>query len=214
MNEFELESFEMIIELYDHNSVQLNELIGQYSIGLSTLHRSLNHEMYRTWIGMFHPDEPNKVQGYLQISAFIVGPGDTSPAHASGGDFADGQLDIEDDDDEETIIKKINLMKRAQGAVIVNNPQFATKNYQLTIAISKAENIAKDPTDSIRPFISARVNGMVLTTSHFSSASPNFNQKLCFPVQSPILNDKITMRLWSNSGAALTPNYFIANMPE
>lgn len=61
MNEYELETFEMIIELYDHNPIMANELIGQYSIGLSSLHRSLNHEFYKVWVGVFHPDDPNKV---------------------------------------------------------------------------------------------------------------------------------------------------------
>jgi hypothetical protein len=55
----------MIIELYDHNPIFLNELIGQYSIGLSTMYRSLNHEFYKTWISVFHPDEPNLVTGFL-----------------------------------------------------------------------------------------------------------------------------------------------------
>jgi hypothetical protein len=56
MNDYELETFEMIIELYDHNQFFLNQLIGQYSIGLSTLHRALNHEFYKTWVGCFHPE--------------------------------------------------------------------------------------------------------------------------------------------------------------
>lgn len=59
MNQYELESFELILELYDHNPVFSNELIGQYSIGLSTLYRNLNHEFYKTWVGMLHPDEAN-----------------------------------------------------------------------------------------------------------------------------------------------------------
>ena len=65
MNEYELESFEMLIELYDHNPIYLNEKIAQYSIGLSSLHRSLNHEFYKTWIGLFHPDSPESVKAYL-----------------------------------------------------------------------------------------------------------------------------------------------------
>ena len=65
MNQFELETFEMNIELYDHNAILANELIGQYSIGLSTLQRALNHEFYKVWLGMFHRDTPNKIDGYL-----------------------------------------------------------------------------------------------------------------------------------------------------
>jgi hypothetical protein len=54
MNLYELETFEMVIELYDHNPILANQMIGQYSIGLSTLYNNMNHEIYKNWIGLFH----------------------------------------------------------------------------------------------------------------------------------------------------------------
>ena len=66
MNQYELETFELILEVYDYNAVKTNELIGLSSIGLSTLYRNLNHEFYRVWIALYNPDIPNgDVQGYL-----------------------------------------------------------------------------------------------------------------------------------------------------
>jgi len=65
MNSNELETFELILELFDHNAVFRNVLIGQYSIGLSTLYRNLNHEFYKVWVGTFDPEEPETVNGYL-----------------------------------------------------------------------------------------------------------------------------------------------------
>lgn len=109
MNEFELETLEMIIELYDHNALVLNELIGHYSIGLSTMHRNTDHEFHRKWIGLFSPDQPNVIQGQLLISAFIVGPNEKPPAHTAD-DNMDDELDDGDGEDE---LKKIELMKRA-----------------------------------------------------------------------------------------------------
>ena len=55
----------MVIELFDHNHILTNELIGQYTINLSTLYNNLNHEFYRTWIGMFDKENPSKVQAYI-----------------------------------------------------------------------------------------------------------------------------------------------------
>ena len=82
MNKYELETFELNLELYDHNALLANELIGQYSIGLSSLYRNLNHEFYKTWVGLFHREEDvNKIQGYLQISCFIVAPNESPPVH-------------------------------------------------------------------------------------------------------------------------------------
>ena len=93
MNEFELETFEMIIEMYSHNDFLANQMIGSYSIGLSTLYRSENHEMFRQWIGIFHKDSPNYIVGYLKLDAFIVGPGDKPPSHATGeGDEDDAEF--------------------------------------------------------------------------------------------------------------------------
>lgn len=111
MNQYELETFELIIELFDHNAIFSNELIGQYSIGLSTLYRNLNHEFYKTWVGVLHPDEPNKAQAYLQISCFIVSPGERPPVHASGEELEEEEAD--DEEDEDAIVKKIEMMKRS-----------------------------------------------------------------------------------------------------
>ena len=90
----------MIIELYDHNPIFMNELIGQYSIGLSTLYRSLNHEFYKVWISVFHPSNPNLVQGYLRISCFIIGPNERPPAHSLDDDPGEQADDSEEDEEE------------------------------------------------------------------------------------------------------------------
>jgi hypothetical protein len=65
MNQYELETFELIVEVYDYNAIMSNELIGHCSIGLSTLYRNLNHEFHRVWLTLFNPDKPNEIQGYL-----------------------------------------------------------------------------------------------------------------------------------------------------
>ena len=65
MNQYELETFELILEVYDYNALMANEIIGYYSVGLSTLYRNLNHEFYKVWLTLFNPDQPNEVQGYL-----------------------------------------------------------------------------------------------------------------------------------------------------
>lgn len=83
----------------------------------------------------------------------------------------------------------------------------------MAIVICKAENIAICEQRNWVPFISARVNGCVLTTKSQSNMNPVYNQKLLFPLSYPILNDKITMRMWSDN-KGLTSNSYIANIPE
>jgi hypothetical protein len=110
MNKYELETFELILELYDHNPIFKNELIGQYSVGLSTLYRNLNHEFYKQWVGVFNPNDTNKVQAYIQFSCFIVGPNERPPVHSADEDFPEGQSD---DDDENAAQEKIEMIKRS-----------------------------------------------------------------------------------------------------
>lgn len=127
MNQYELETFEMNIELFDHNDVFIDELIGIYSIGLSTLYRNTNHEFYKTWVSLFHKDNVNKIQAYLLISCFIVGPNERPPVHAQDEDFdPDGE---DSEEDEEEIKKKIENIKRSQGAMQVLNPNTINKKY-------------------------------------------------------------------------------------
>lgn len=80
----------------------------------------------------------------------------------------------------------------------------------MTIMVAKAEHLPKVASNGkIAPFVSARVNGIVQITG----TRPKFNAKLQFPIFYPILNDKITMRIWSKQ-TMLSKNIYIANIPE
>lgn len=61
MNQYELETYELNIEVFDYNAIMPNELIGFANIGLSTLYRNLNHEFYKTWLTLFNPKVPNEI---------------------------------------------------------------------------------------------------------------------------------------------------------
>ncbi len=114
MNQYELETLELNIECYDHNALLANELIGKHSIVLSPLYRNLNHEFYKVWVGLFHEENPNKVQGYLQISCYIIGPNEKPPVHAQDEDFGDDD-GVDSDEDEDELARRIESIKRAQG---------------------------------------------------------------------------------------------------
>ena len=61
--------------------------------------------------------------------------------------------------------------------------------------------------------MSCRVFGMVLTTKTQKGLKTKFDWKMSFPVFYPILNNKITMRVWHETGG-LYRNTFLANVPE
>ena len=97
MNEYELESFELNFHLYDHNNILANELIGSYSVGLSTVYRHANHEFYKVWLRLVDPSKsnPTSCTGYLRVSCFIVGPDARPPIHGGMDESDDDQDDKE-----------------------------------------------------------------------------------------------------------------------
>ena len=81
------------------------------------------------------------------------------------------------------------------------------------MVVQKTENLPLVTNDSVFPFVSVRVNGCVLTTKTGKKRDAIFNNKLEFPITYPILNDKITVRMWSKN-SKFSANTFIANIPE
>jgi hypothetical protein len=69
--------------MYNHRDIMANELIGSYSMGLSTIYRHANHEFYKVWLRLVEPNAANPVScvAFLKVSAFIVGPGERPPIH-------------------------------------------------------------------------------------------------------------------------------------
>jgi hypothetical protein len=66
------------------------------------------------------------VQAYIQFSCFIVGPNERPPVHSADEDFPEGQSD---DDDEDALQARLDMIKRSQGVAMVNTPQFIKKTY-------------------------------------------------------------------------------------
>lgn len=57
LSETELEKFEILIEIFDLSAFTSNTLVGSYSVGLSTLYKSMNHEFYNTWLPLSNPEQ-------------------------------------------------------------------------------------------------------------------------------------------------------------
>ena len=149
----------------------------------------------------------------MLLSCFIVGPNEPPPFHSADEDFDPDGQDEDSEEDDAAIAAKIENIRRAQGLVPVLNPNTITKLYQLSVSVVKGDGLPKATEDGIKPFVSARVSGCVLTTSSQNNGKPTYNQKLNFPILYPIMNDKITVRIWHKKGG-LNANLFVANIPE
>lgn len=81
MNTIEFESFECKIEVYDLKQFGANQLVGIYSVGISTLYRNPQHEIYNSWLPLVHPKFGLEPQGFLLASAYVISPFDRPPVH-------------------------------------------------------------------------------------------------------------------------------------
>lgn len=55
LSDIEMETFELLIEVLDHNDFLANALIGSVAIGLGTMHRNMNHEFHKIWLSLVSP---------------------------------------------------------------------------------------------------------------------------------------------------------------
>ena len=215
----ELQSSELTFEVFNRNSFFTNDLIGRYSINLSTLYSNANHEYFNVWLTLSSPEDSDDSQGYLLVDCFIISSLDKPPAH-SLNDKANQDLMDEDEELNIDSMKYDELkeyQEKKQGIIILGKPSVARKSFQLSVYIFKAENLVDF--DSLigkgkcNAFVSARAVGLVQRTKIVgNNSSPVYNQKIMFPAYFPFLNDKILMRIWHHQESS--SDQFIANIPE
>lgn len=216
LNRLELETMELIFEVYDYNAFMPNELIGYHSVALSTMYRSMNHEFYRTWVPLMNAEVGSDHQGYLMISWYIIGPNEKPPAHRKDAVFNEDEEELDEDmapDISEA--KKRELQDKKKGIFLLKNPQMFNKQYLLNINIVKVEGIPSDDVGTkYTTYWSARVQGNSLTSGIIKdNLSPAYNCKLGFPVYLPIQNDKIIIKLWMRV-SRIAADELLANIPE
>ena len=212
----ELETWELKIECVDFNMFMTNVLIGSFSIGLATLNRNSNHEFYNTWITLLHTDYGSTPRGYLLINCFIVGPDDVPPAHAIGEQMGlEEDADDEEEDDDDLLTAEQKKMKKLKKKAIsvVKTPLVAKKLFQLSINLYRADKLSKIEGKDPSAFASVRTCGHVEKTHYMeSTCNPIWNLKISFPASTPIMNDRITIRLWDYRSRSR--DKLIATLPE
>ncbi len=222
-NDQELQTGELMFEVFSRNRFKSNDLIGKYAINLSTLYKNANHEYYNVWLCLTNPDEEGNesddAQGYLLVNCFIISEGDRPPVHDIN-DRLNADMEEDDEDlnvDQMTFEELRAFQEKKQGIQILGKPSVARKAFQLSCYVFKADGLCDFPGvfGMVKPnfFVSCRAMGLVQKTKCLSdNSAPLINQKMLFPTYFPFLNDKIIMRCWNyqKSGA----DKFIANVPE
>ena len=139
MNQYELESFELNFYMYDHNDIFQNELIGSYSMGLSTIYRHANHEFYKVWLRLVDTStNPTASVAYLRVSCFIVGPDQKHPHH---GDDENNEDEVQEDEKNLDIQAYTEMQIKRQGMSAVFKPDLFIRPFQFIINLYKAEGL-------------------------------------------------------------------------
>jgi len=218
LSEQDFQTGELMIEMHSKNRFFGNDLIGGYSIGLSTLYKNTNHEYFNVWLTLSNPEFPDEAQGYLLVDCFIIRAGDRPPVHSINDKVNQDEGEEDDIDLESLKFDELQAyQEKKQGLTVLGKPATARKAFQLSCFIFKAESLCYFPgvIGKVKPssFISVRTVGLVNKTRTIgNNCFPIFNQKIIFPAYLPFLNDKIVMRIWnSNSRSA---DDFIGNIPE
>jgi hypothetical protein len=222
LNEQEFQTSELQFQVLSRNNFSGNDLIGEYSINLSTLYKNANHEYYNVWLCLTNPDEEEETdnaQGYLLVDCFIIAEGDRPPVHSINDKM---NTDVEEEDEEFNIDSLTfeqlrDYQEKKMGIQILGKPTVARKAFQLCAYVFKADGLTQFP-GVFSPvkanfFVSCRSMGLVHRTKSIgNNSAPLINQKMLFPTYFPFLNDKIVMRCWHYQKGGT--DKFIANIPE
>jgi len=196
MNEFELETWELLFEAYDRNIIFTDGLLGSCSIGLGTMYRHTNHEFFRCFLSLYNTEKPKEPQGFLMVSCYIIGPDDKAPVHTDqdvGLGDTDNRIGLVADEDMSADERYAKVL-RDKNIHTVDKPGIASRAYQLSVNIYKAEGLP--PGSSA--FVAVRCGGVVLKTPTVeANENPAFQTTVLFPVYSPFMNDNVTVKVWN-----------------
>ena len=86
-----LNSTQIELKVYDMDTFNKNDLIGQFAIDTLQVYYRPGHELWKKWVALSAPysarrnligeDERGGIQGYLKVSCVLLGPGDKPEIH-------------------------------------------------------------------------------------------------------------------------------------
>lgn len=79
----EVEDAVIKVSVFDADFGSRNDMIGLFQLDMSMVYYKPHHEVYRQWVGLTDPTNPDDkgLQGYLKLSITVLGPGDKLYVH-------------------------------------------------------------------------------------------------------------------------------------
>jgi len=191
----QFESGEIVFSVYARNWFTRNYLIGQASLQLSYINKRANCLYARRWLCLRKDGDPNTT-GMLNVSVFALMPGQQAPSatlqeqeeQAPTGGEGEGQTD-----DADMLSKAVldSTVQRAPG-----------KAHHLEINIYRVQDLPTTKGVAVEtepsPYVTVEFAGSLLKTETRENArSCTFNVKMTIPVETPLYQDTIILKLWN-----------------
>jgi len=198
LSQEEFESAYIEFSVYARNWFTRNFLVGKCSLQLKSINARQGHVYMKKSLPLRKEGE-TAATGMITLTTFCLKPGESAP-QAEEVKEAEGE-DREDLED---------LSKAVLGASADTGD--TGKSYHVLINIYRAENLAKISGSNPNPFVTVEFGGAcVKTTPAYDVEQYTWNECARIPVQTPVYEDTILIKLWSGGSAwTMTPDSLLA----
>ena len=165
---------------------------------MSDVYRQIDHEMHRTWFGLYNIDDPtdSHAQGFLKASITVVGPGDKAKPHDAQEDAKrDREMEASGDVAElavmPTFIKREMRVMRVQVHMAEDLPVMDAGALTTGIQAYARVNFAGSKLPRVR-----RKDVRKASSKDRVNLRPKFHQEFCLPVAVPSLSTTVGVGIW------------------
>eukprot|EP00438_Fugacium_kawagutii_P006604 Skav212983 [mRNA] locus=scaffold423:123728:129229:- [translate_table: standard] len=200
----EFESAYIEFSIYARNWFTRNFLIGKAFLQLKSINARQGHVYMKKSLPL-RKDGETAATGMITLTVFCLKPGESAPQGEEVKEEGDAGEDLED-------LSKAVLGSSAETAD-------TGKSYHVLINIYRAENLAKISGSNPNPFVTVEFGGACVklgqkepkTTPAYDVEQYTWNECARIPVQTPVYEDTILIKLWSGGSAlTMTPDSLLA----
>eukprot|EP00808_Paulinella_micropora_P000520 g82182.t1 len=181
----EMEAASIIVQVLDSNTFRSDKLIGAFCFDVGDIYYKPDHEVFRQWVALTDPTVAKNVgvQGYLQISIAVLGPGDEQKVHS--------EKEIQHDSG--------TLMPPE---VEISLARLELKVYDIVDMVKMDETVIGS---TCNPYIKLSFAGAVIKSHSVSGRSTaRLLQHLILPVYEPVMSSEVRIEVWDKDNAGLS----------
>jgi hypothetical protein len=195
--EFDSESIEF--KVYAKNWFTRNYLIGTASLQLSFVNLRRHHLYARRWLQL-RTEEGPQVTGTLNISVYVLRPGQMAPSQTQ----LNNPQDEDNDDDDPVDAEDLTDLKTAVLGSALEVP--VGKSSYVKLDVHRVDELRDMPASlpfpggSPSPYVTVEFAGALLYTDVAPSVNEyTFNSRMQIPVVTPLYEDTILIKLWTRN---------------